>query len=87
MKISQLENEICTLELKKAKLEQANSQLKESLEATQVQLVSVQKRKDVESREIELLRNQIHELSTQSDQKTLIVQLQQQLSSAQVIIY
>jgi centrosomal protein CEP290 len=82
--VTQLKDEVRTLEISKAKLNQENSQLKESLTIAQRQLAMNQHDKEMNNKEIELLRDQILTLSSQSDQKTQLAQLQQQLTQSQL---
>ena len=81
---SQLESQVVSLERLLARSRQENSQLREKLEVTQEQMVMSQQRKEIKEKEMENLRKQILELSSQSDQKTLVGQLQQQILALQV---
>ena len=81
---SQLESQVVSLERLLGRLRQENSQLREKLEVTQEQMVMSQQRKEIKEKEMENLRKQILELSSQSDQKTLVGQLQQQILALQV---
>ena len=76
---SQLETHINNLEKSLAKLKQDNSFSKEKYELIENQLELSQEKKDDKEKEIEALKQQIVELSSENDHKTIIGQLQQQL--------
>ncbi len=70
-----------------ARLTRDNSQVKQRADMLQHQLEYVQDRNEERERELESLRYQHVELSTASDQKATIGQLQQQILTMKVVIY
>ena len=70
-----------------ARLTQDNSLVKQRADMLQHQLEYVQDRNEERERELESLRYQHVELSTASDQKATVGQLQQQILTMKVVIY
>ena len=84
---SVLEKKVKELELSRAKLHQENSQLSENLQLVQDQLLSYQERKEIKENELNELREQLNVMSSTSDHKTLIGQLQQEILALKVHDY
>ena len=81
----ELENIISTLENTIGKLKQENSRVKQRADMSEQQLEFIHNKKEEKEREMEILQQQNIELSTTSDHKAAIGQLQQQILALKVL--